>query len=48
MRRTLLAVLAVALLAAGCGVGDPAVYSDGRHTSHFKGGSPGEDTIAGR
>ncbi len=48
MRGTLLAVLAVAVLVVGCGVGDPAIYSDSRHTGHIKGGSPTEDTIAGR
>ena len=40
MHKTLLAMLAVAVLVAGCGVGDPAFSSDSRHTGHF---GPGMD-----
>ena len=48
MRASLLALLVMATLTAGCGIGDPVISSDSRHNGHFRGGSPTEADIAGR
>ena len=48
MRTSLLVLLVMATLVAGCGIGDPVISSDSRHNGHFRGGSPTDADIAGR